>query len=89
MRAAAEDPPRYTVVKVDLRTERLELFLRDDTGVGFKSLERLEAWIVAGNDTSIDLVEGLGFTREATLQQRYLHAGKRRDVHVLAHLSST
>lgn len=47
--AAAEDPPRYTVVRVDLRTERLELFLRDDTGVEFKSLERLEAWLAGRN----------------------------------------
>ncbi|MET3440679.1 uncharacterized protein YigE (DUF2233 family) [Variovorax paradoxus] len=47
--AAAEDPPRYTVVRVDLRTERLELFLRDDTGLEFKSLERLDAWLAARN----------------------------------------
>jgi uncharacterized protein YigE (DUF2233 family) len=46
--AGAEDP-RYTVVSIDLRTERLELFLRDDTGVGFKSLDRLEAWLAARN----------------------------------------
>jgi uncharacterized protein YigE (DUF2233 family) len=31
---AAADP-RFTVVKVDLRIERLELFLRDDAGVPF------------------------------------------------------
>lgn len=37
--------PRYTVVKVDLRTERLELFLRDDAGVPFKRFDRLDAWL--------------------------------------------
>ena len=41
---AAADP-RFTVVKVDLRTERLELFLRDDAGVPFKRFDRLDAWL--------------------------------------------
>lgn len=41
--------PRYTVVKVDLRTERLELFLNDDAGVAFKRFDRLEAWLKARN----------------------------------------
>ncbi|MBT2335573.1 phosphodiester glycosidase family protein [Variovorax paradoxus] len=47
--AAATAEPRYTVVKIDLRKERLELFLRDDTGVEFKRLDRLEAWLAARN----------------------------------------
>lgn len=42
--AAAADS-RYTVVKVDLRTERLELFLRDDAGEPFKRFDRLDAWL--------------------------------------------
>ena len=41
---AAADP-RFTVVKIDLRKERLELFLRDDAGVPFKRLDRLDAWL--------------------------------------------
>ncbi|KQW63620.1 phosphodiester glycosidase family protein [Variovorax sp. Root411] len=41
---AAADPG-FTVVKVDLRTERLELFLRDDAGVPFKRFDRLDAWL--------------------------------------------
>ncbi|HEX7867883.1 MAG TPA: phosphodiester glycosidase family protein [Variovorax sp.] len=41
--AAADS--RFTVVKVDLRTERLELFLRDDAGVPFKRFDRLDAWL--------------------------------------------
>ncbi|WP_018906433.1 phosphodiester glycosidase family protein [Variovorax paradoxus] len=45
--AAAE--PRYTVVKIDLRRERLELFLYDDSGAPFKRLDRLEAWLAARN----------------------------------------
>ena len=47
--AAAEADPRYTVVRIDLRTQRLELFLRDDKGLEFKSLERLDAWLAARN----------------------------------------
>ncbi|PLC06292.1 hypothetical protein CY658_04465 [Variovorax sp. RO1] len=47
--AGATDAPRYTVVKVDLRTERLALFLNDDTGTAFKRFDRLEAWLKARN----------------------------------------
>ncbi|WPH12983.1 phosphodiester glycosidase family protein [Variovorax paradoxus] len=47
--AAANAEPRYTVVKIDLRRERLELFLRDDSGAPFKRLDRLEAWLAARN----------------------------------------
>lgn len=47
--SAAAAEPRYTVVKIDLRKERLELFLRDDAGVEFKRLDRLEAWLAARN----------------------------------------
>ncbi|CAN7570048.1 phosphodiester glycosidase family protein [Variovorax paradoxus] len=47
--SAAAAEPRYTVVKIDLRRERLELFLRDDTGAPFKRLDRLEAWLAARN----------------------------------------
>lgn len=47
--AAGAAEPRYTVVKIDLRRERLELFLRDDSGVEFKRLDRLEAWLAARN----------------------------------------
>lgn len=43
--AAAE--PRYTVVEVDPRTERLELFLRDEAGAVFQRFDRLEAWLAA------------------------------------------
>ncbi|SEF27102.1 phosphodiester glycosidase family protein [Variovorax sp. NFACC27] len=41
--AAADQ--RFTVVKIDLRKERLELFLRDDAGVPFKRFDRLDAWL--------------------------------------------
>ena len=47
--AAANAEPRYTVVKIDLRKERLDLFLRDDAGVEFKRFDRLEAWLAAQN----------------------------------------
>ncbi|MET3496843.1 phosphodiester glycosidase family protein [Variovorax boronicumulans] len=45
--AADATNARYTVVKVDLRTEKLELFLNDDTGLAFKRFDRLEAWLKA------------------------------------------
>jgi len=47
--SSAAAAPRYTVVKVDLRTEKLELFLNDDAGVAFKRFDRLEAWLKARN----------------------------------------
>jgi uncharacterized protein YigE (DUF2233 family) len=43
--APASTDPRFTVVKIDLRTERLELFLRDDAGEPFKRFDRLDAWL--------------------------------------------
>ncbi|MCR6477638.1 phosphodiester glycosidase family protein [Variovorax sp. ZS18.2.2] len=45
--ASVAADPRYTVVKVDLRTEKLALFLNDDTGVAFKRFDRLDAWLKA------------------------------------------
>ena len=47
--APARAEPRYTVVKIDLRKDRLALFLRDDAGVEFKRFDRLEAWLAAHN----------------------------------------
>lgn len=47
--SAAAAEPRYTVVKIDVRKERLELFLRDDSGAPFKRFDRLEAWLAARN----------------------------------------
>ena len=47
--ASVAADPRYTVVKVDLRTEKLELFLNDDSGLAFKRFDRLEAWLAARN----------------------------------------
>jgi uncharacterized protein YigE (DUF2233 family) len=42
--------PRFTVVTVDIRTERLELFLRDDAGLPFKSFDRLKSWLANRNE---------------------------------------
>lgn len=55
-----------------------------DWGVGYLGLSRLEAWVVDGNDPSLGLFMSLGFVHEATLHGRYLHAGVRRAMHVLA-----
>lgn len=53
-------------------------------GAGYLGLERLEAWIVDGNEPSLKLFRRCGFTQEATLRGRYLHAGERRAMHILA-----
>ncbi|MGU3500901.1 GNAT family N-acetyltransferase [Mycobacterium sp. C31M] len=57
-------------------------------GFGYLGLRRLEAWVVEGNNPSLELFKELGFAHEATLQGRYLHAGVRRAMHVLAISSS-
>jgi uncharacterized protein YigE (DUF2233 family) len=45
--AAAQ--PRYTTNRVDVRTQRLELFLRDDEGHPFRRFDRLNAWLASRN----------------------------------------
>jgi uncharacterized protein YigE (DUF2233 family) len=40
---------RFTTVRVDLRTSRLELFLRDETGRPFNRFDRLAAWLKGRN----------------------------------------
>lgn len=47
-------------------------------------LERLEAWIVEGNDGSVELFTRLGYVHEASLSSRYVHAGSRHSVRILA-----
>jgi ribosomal-protein-alanine N-acetyltransferase len=56
-------------------------------GIGHLGLVRLEAWIVAGNEPSRELFARAGFVHEGTLRQRYLHAGVRRDMHVMGLLA--
>lgn len=58
-------------------------FLRN-WGFGYLGLARLEAWIVDGNEPSLELFSRLGFVHEGTLRGRYLHAGVRRAMHILA-----
>lgn len=53
-------------------------------GTGYLGLQRLEAWIVEGNEPSLKLFRRCGFAQEATLRGRYLYAGERRSMHVLA-----
>jgi uncharacterized protein YigE (DUF2233 family) len=52
--------PVYTVVKVDLRTEKLELFLNDDAGVAFKRFERLDAWLKAHDNRQLSFAVNAG-----------------------------
>ncbi|MCF8785247.1 GNAT family N-acetyltransferase [Rhodococcus ruber] len=59
-----------------------------DWGFGHLGLERIEAWIVEGNEPSLGLFRRLGFAHEATLRGRYLVAGKRRDMHIMGLLAS-
>lgn len=42
--------PRFTTVRVDTRTDRLELFLRDDTGRAFARFDRLKSWLAGKNE---------------------------------------
>ncbi|HEX7312790.1 MAG TPA: phosphodiester glycosidase family protein [Pyrinomonadaceae bacterium] len=42
--------PRFTTVRVDARTERLELFLRDDAGRAFKRFDRLKTWLAGRSE---------------------------------------
>ncbi|WP_435084729.1 GNAT family N-acetyltransferase [Gordonia hongkongensis] len=58
-----------------------------DWGNGHLGLHRLEAWIIQGNEASRRLFSDVGFDHEATLRQRYLHAGVRCDVDVLARVA--
>lgn len=37
--------PRFTTIRVDARTERIELFLRDDAGRTFKRFDHLRSWL--------------------------------------------
>ena len=40
---------RFTTIRVDVRTERIELFLRDDAGHTFKRFDRLRDWLASRN----------------------------------------
>lgn len=41
--------PCFTTIRVDVRTERIELFLRDDEGHAFKRFDRLRSWLAGRN----------------------------------------
>jgi uncharacterized protein YigE (DUF2233 family) len=41
--------PRFTTIRVDVRTERIELFLRDDAERTFKRFDRLRSWLASRN----------------------------------------
>ncbi|MHA3019625.1 GNAT family N-acetyltransferase [Mycobacterium sp. BMJ-28] len=56
--------------------------------ISYLGLARLEAWIVEGNESSINLFRSLGFEYEGTLRGRYLHAGTRQNMQVWALLSA-
>lgn len=57
-------------------------------GFDHLGLARIEAWIIDGNERSLRLFGSLGFIHEAMLRERYLYAGERRDMHVLAQLAA-
>ena len=42
--------PRFTTIRVDGRTERIELFLRDDAGHTFNRFDRLRSWLASRNE---------------------------------------
>jgi uncharacterized protein YigE (DUF2233 family) len=41
--------PRFTAIRVDVRTDRVELFLRDDAGRAFNRFDRLKSWLAGRN----------------------------------------
>src|SRR5215475_13509021 len=41
---------RFTTIQVDIRKERLELFLYDDAGHTFKRFDRLKSWLANRNE---------------------------------------
>jgi uncharacterized protein YigE (DUF2233 family) len=41
---------RFTTIRVDARTERVEIFLRDDAGRTFNRFDRLRAWLASRNE---------------------------------------
>ena len=49
LEAAVAASGRFTTVRVDLRTNRLELFLRDETGRTFNRFDHLAAWLAGRN----------------------------------------
>lgn len=42
--------PRFTTIRVDVRRQRLELFLRDDAGQAFKRFDQLKSWLAGRNE---------------------------------------
>ena len=48
-KSAGFTDPRFTTIRVDARTERIELFLRDDAGQPFKHFDRLKSWLAGKN----------------------------------------
>jgi|ERR1051325_5227662 uncharacterized protein YigE (DUF2233 family) len=51
-KSSAADP-RFTTIRVDVRTDRIELFLRDDAGQPFKRFDRLRSWLAGRNQKLI------------------------------------
>ena len=50
LESAGTGRPRFTTIRVDARTERLELFLRDEAGRTFGRFDRLRSWLASRNE---------------------------------------
>src|SRR5688572_9459318 len=48
-KSAGVAEPRFTTIRVDARTERIELFLRDDAGHPSKHFDQLKSWLADRN----------------------------------------
>jgi len=64
---AGSDPPvatsaRFTTVRVDVRTNRLEVFLRDEKGSPFKRFDDLANWL-SGRNQHLDFAMNAGMYR--------------------------
>ena len=55
---------RFTTIRVDVRTERLELFLRDDAGHPFKHFDQLRSWLASRNQRLVFAMNAGMFERD-------------------------
>jgi uncharacterized protein YigE (DUF2233 family) len=75
-KSASVARPRFTTIRVDVRTERLELFLRDDAGRAFKSFDRLSSWL-AGRNGRLRFAMNAGmFQPDLTPVGLFVHNGR-------------
>jgi uncharacterized protein YigE (DUF2233 family) len=61
--SAGVGDPRFTTIRVDTGTERIEIFLRDDAGHPFKHFDQLKSWL-AGKNKQLRFAMNAGMYQE-------------------------